>query len=240
VFPQLSTTNGAPISVQSKWVGLGILNPDGHAFFVLAMAVLVVCVVGVLLIRQGTTGRYLAAMRGSETAAAGMGINLTWQRVVIFGLSGVVAGLGGTLLTIQQQSVSAEGFNYEFSLAFVVIVVSTGVSTVEGAINAGIAFVVIQQLLTYLPARFGGDSLVFVLFAFGAINYAAHPEGVLEFSKRRWTLRMQNLFFKTIPPPAAPTGGALMGAFGNGSDPVGGGSLPQGAVEAEPRVVDRG
>ena len=183
VFPQLSTTNGAPISVQSKWVGLGILNPDGHAFFVLAMVVLVVCVVGVLLIRQGTTGRYLAAMRGSETAAAGMGINLTWQRVLIFGLSGVVAGLGGTLLTIQQQSVSAEGFNYEFSLAFVVIVVSTGVSTVEGAINAGIAFVVIQQLLTYLPARFGGDSLVFVLFAFGAINYAAHPEGVLEYSE---------------------------------------------------------
>jgi branched-chain amino acid transport system permease protein len=240
VFPQLSTTNGAPISVQSKWVGLGILNPDGHAFFVLAMAVLVVCVVGVLLIRQGTTGRYLAAMRGSETAAAGMGINLTWQRVVIFGLSGVVAGLGGTLLTIQQQSVSAEGFNYEFSLAFVVIVVSTGVSTVEGAINAGIAFVVIQQLLTYLPARFGGNSLVFVLFAFGAINYAAHPEGVLEFSKRRWTLRMQNRFFKPDPPPAVPAGGALLGAFGNGSDAVGGGSTSSGTVGAGPRVVDRG
>jgi hypothetical protein len=108
VFPQLSTTNGAPISVQSKWVGLGILNPDGHAFFVLAMVVLVICVFGVLLIRQGTTGRYLAAMRGSETAAAGLGINLTWQRVLIFALSGVVAGIGCTLLTIQQQSVSAE------------------------------------------------------------------------------------------------------------------------------------
>jgi hypothetical protein len=166
-----------------------------------------------------------------------MGINLTWQRVLIFGLSGVVAGLGGTLLTIQQQSVSAEGFNYEFSLAFVVIVVSTGVSTVEGAINAGMAFVVIQQLLTYLPARFGGDSLVFVLFAFGAINYASHPEGVLEFQKRKSTLRMQKRFFKPDPPPTAPTGGALLGAFGNGSDAVGVATRPPGV---EPRVVDRG
>ncbi len=62
--------------------------------------------------------------------------------------------------------------------------------------QAGFGFVVIQQLLTYLPARFGGNSLTFVLFAFGALTYAAHPEGVLEFQKRRWTLRFERLFFK--------------------------------------------
>ena len=215
VFPQISTSNGSPLSVQPKWVGLDILNPNGHAFFVMAMIVLVVCHrSAVLLIRKGTTGRYLAAMRGSETAAAGLGINLTWQRVLIFGLSGVVAGIGGTLLTIQQQSVSSAEFNYQLSLAFVVIVVTTGVSTVEGAINAGFGFVVIQQLLTYLPARFGGNSLVFVLFAFGAFTYASHPEGILEFQKRRWTLRMERLVFHTgraapdrgwRPPSSVPT-----------------------------------
>ena len=85
-----------------------------------------------------------------------------------------------------------------------VIVVTTGVSTVEGAINAGFGFVVIQQLLTYLPARFGGNSLVFVLFAFGAFTYASHPEGILEFQKRRWTMRMERLVFHTgEPPPTA-------------------------------------
>jgi ABC-type branched-subunit amino acid transport system permease subunit len=134
-------------------------------------------------------------MRGSQTAAAGLGINLTWQRVLIFALSGMVAGLGGTVLIIQQQTVNANNFNYQFSLVFVVIVVTTGVSTVEGAINAGFAFVVIQQLLTYLPARVGGESLVIVLFAFGALQYANHPEGILEFQKRRWTLRIERLLF---------------------------------------------
>ena len=62
------------------------------------MAVLVVCIIRRPAVRKGTTGRYLAAMRGSETAAAGLGINLTWQRVLIFALSGAVAGIGGTLL----------------------------------------------------------------------------------------------------------------------------------------------
>ena len=138
----------------------------------------------------------------------------------------MVAGIGGTLLTIQQQSVNAAEFNYQISLAFVVIVVTTGVSTVEGAIQAGFGFVVIQQLLTYLPARFGGNSLVFVLFAFGALTYAAHPEGILEFQKRRWTLRMRAPDLPTCgrgrhrPHGRRPQLGAYGEVAGGGPEPV--------------------
>jgi ABC-type branched-subunit amino acid transport system permease subunit len=57
----------------------------------------------VLQVRKGTVGRNLAAMRGSETAAAGLGINLTWQRIVVFALAGAIAGVGGVLVTIGQQ-----------------------------------------------------------------------------------------------------------------------------------------
>jgi branched-subunit amino acid ABC-type transport system permease component len=230
VFPQITNTNGAPLSVQSKWVGLGILNPNGHAYFVMGMLVMVVCIFGVLLLRKGTYGRFLTAMRGSETAAAGLGINLTWQRVMIFGISGVVAGIGGTLLAIQQQSVNTAEFNYQISLAFVVIVVTTGVSTIEGALQAGFGFVVIQQLLTYLPSRFGGNSLTFVLFAFGALTYAAHPEGVLEFQKRRWTLRFERLFFHRADEGATFHTGTL-GGYEDGA-----GVAP---AEPQPAVSDR-
>jgi hypothetical protein len=34
-----------------------------------------------------------------------------------------------------------------------------------------------------------------VLFAFGALTYASHPEGVLEYQKRRSTARFERLFF---------------------------------------------
>ena len=204
VFTQINQANGHALTVQAKWVGLGILNANGHALFVLSMIVLLICVIGVTLVRNGTTGRYLTAMRGSETAAAGIGINLTWQRILIFALSGVVAGIGGTILTIQQQSVNAEQFNYQLSLAFVVIVVTTGVTSIEGAIQAGMGYVIVQQLLTYLPSRYGGGGLTFVLFAFGALTYAAHPEGILEFQKRRWTMRFERLIFHNGSSPDPP------------------------------------
>jgi branched-subunit amino acid ABC-type transport system permease component len=223
VFTQGTISNGHALTIESKWVGLGLFNPNGHSLFVLLMVVLVISTLGVLLIRSGTTGQYLSAMRGSETAAAGLGINLTWQRILIFALSGAVAGIGGTLLIIQQESVNASQFTYELSLAFVVIVVTTGVSTVEGAIQGGMGFVVIQQLLTYLPARFGGNSLTIVLFAFGALTYAAHPEGILEFQKRRWTLRFERLLFgdrdTAATGPPATLGPPTSAASGPGRSP---------------------
>ncbi len=207
VFPQLTAANGAGLEVKPQWIGLGIFNPNGHAFFVMSMVVLLVCIVGVQLVRRGTTGRFLGAMRGSETASAGLGINLTWQHVVVFALSGVVAGIGGTMLSLQQQQVNPTLFSYQVSLVFVVVVVTTGASSVEGALQAGFGFVILQQLLTYVPARLGGNSLVIVFFAFGALTYAAHPEGVLEYQKRLWTLRFQNLLFRPadrpVPAPAA-------------------------------------
>jgi branched-chain amino acid transport system permease protein len=186
-FNAVSITGGGQgVALQAKWLGTSaFFNFNGHALFILCMVVLSVCVVIVLLVRKGTSGRNLAAMRGSETAAAGLGINLTWQRITVFALAGAIAGVGGVLVTIHEQVANSADWNYSFSLIFVVLVVSTGVSTVEGAINAAIGFVVIQQILTYLPARFGGTSLTIVLFAFGALQYAKHPEGVLEVVRRR-------------------------------------------------------
>ena len=112
----------------------------------------------------------------------------------------MVAGIGGTMLSIQQQQVNPALFSYQISLVFVVVVVTTGASTVEGALQAGFGFVILQQLLTYVPSRLGGNSLVVVFFAFGALTYAAHPEGILEFQKRRWTLRIQSLLFRPVDP----------------------------------------
>jgi branched-chain amino acid transport system permease protein len=185
VFPEHAIGGGeGGINLQASWVApLDLFSQSEHQYFVLAMVVLSLTVGAVVLLGKGTSGRFLAAMRGSEVATAGMGINVPWQRVAVFALSGLVAGIGGTLLALNTQNANPAQFNYQLSLAFVVIVVTVGVSSVEAAIQAGMGFVVVQQLLTYAPARFQG--LSFILFALGALTYAAHPEGVLEFLKRR-------------------------------------------------------
>jgi ABC-type branched-subunit amino acid transport system permease subunit len=194
-----SAITGGPegVSIQAKWLGTSaFFNFDGHAMFLLSLAVLIVVVVVVLQVRKGTVGRNLAAMRGSETATAGLGVNPSWQRIMVFALSGAIAGIGGLLHSLEQQVVSPTDWNAEISLVLVVLVVTTSVTTVEGAIQAGIGFFVTEQILTtVLPARIGASSLTVVLFAFGALTYAQHPEGVLEFQKRRSTMRFEKLFF---------------------------------------------
>jgi branched-chain amino acid transport system permease protein len=203
------------LSVQAKWLGTHVFfNFDGHAMFLLTLGVLVVCILVVLLVRKGTVGRNLAAMRGSETATAGLGINPTWQRITVFALSGAIAGVGGLLFSLQQQVINPADWNTEISLVLVVLVVTTSVTTVEGALQAGIGFFVTEHILqVYLPARFA--SLTVVLFAFGALQYAKHPEGILEFQKRRSTARFEKRFFsggtpveaEELPAPAMTTTG---------------------------------
>jgi branched-chain amino acid transport system permease protein len=181
--------------VQSKWLGTtAFFNFNGHSMFLLTLGVLIVASIVVLLVRKGTVGRNLAALRGSETATAGLGVNPTWQRIMVFALSGAIAGIGGMIFSMQQQVVNPTDWNADISLVLVVLVVTTSVTTVEGAIQAGVSFFVIEHILqVYLPARFA--SLTVVLFAFGALQYAKHPEGVLEYQKRKGTQRFERLFF---------------------------------------------
>jgi hypothetical protein len=138
-------------------------------------------------------GRYLAAIRGSQTAAASLGISLTRAKVTVFALSAGLAGLGGALYASVQTVVGASDFGYEFSLVWVVAVITTGAMTIEGAIQAGIGYAVLQQVLNlYVPARFNG--IEFILFAVGTLTYAQHPEGIVEYQKTRWMNRMAKLF----------------------------------------------
>jgi len=164
---------------------------DDRSFVLLAFVALVLCIVLVMLVQRGTIGRYLAAMRGSPTAAASLGISLTSARLTVFAMSAGIAGFGGALYGSVLQSVSASTFVYEISLAFVVVVITTGSQSVEGAVQAGMAYSVFALILTYFPERFAGIEPI--LFAFGAMTYAAHPEGIVEYQKSRWMARVARL-----------------------------------------------
>ncbi|HLX87946.1 MAG TPA: ABC transporter permease [Acidimicrobiales bacterium] len=159
-----------------------------RAFLVLALVVLALISGLVALVQRGTTGRFLAAMRGSPVATASLGISLTRAKVTVFLLSAGVAGLGGAFYGSLYQGASASNFNYAYSLAFVVVVITTGSTRIEGAIQAGMSFAIVQLILTYVPVRFGG--LLPVLFAVGAMTYAQHPEGIVEYQKSKWMGRV--------------------------------------------------
>jgi branched-subunit amino acid ABC-type transport system permease component len=173
--------------------GISFASPGGDShFLIMLMIILALCMGAVALVQRGTVGRNLAAMRGSQVGAASMGISLTRAKVTVFALSAGLAGLGGALYASVQTTVGSTDFSYVLSLAYVVAVITTGATTVEGAVQAGVGLAVLQQVLNYLPSRLEG--IEFVLFAFGTVTYAAHPEGVLEYQKTQWMNRVARLF----------------------------------------------
>jgi branched-chain amino acid transport system permease protein len=181
--------------VSNAAAGLHVPRPEfahtDRTFFLLTFAVFAVVAFGVILIRKGTTGRFLMAIRGSETAAASIGINATALRITLFALAAGVAGIGGGMIAMSGQDVrvgDAPTFPTIAGIVWVVLVVTLGSRTVDGAVNAGIGLVVFNWLL--------GDALrlepgiTLILFGLGAITYARHPEGIVEYQTRKSILEM--------------------------------------------------
>lgn len=192
---------------------------DDRAFLVLALVVCVVVSLAVIQIREGTVGRTLRALRGSEVAAEAIGISPARARIIAFAVSAFIAGLGGAMLSIHQQNVNYPSNFAPFAALFwLVLVVSLGSRTVEGAAQAGAAYSLFDAVLLR-GALFGWlfrsadrvpDVLVvspkwrFILFGLGTIQFARHPEGMVEFGKRRAHLRTEQLLARRARRRAGP------------------------------------
>lgn len=200
------------VIAQLSWVSGGISKPrtprpligsidfaSDKSYLVLELVVFALVATAVVLVRGGTTGRTLAALRGSEVAAASIGISLTRARVTAFALSAGIAGLGGGLYAVAQEGVNySVSFSPQIGLFLLVIVVTLGSRTVEGALQAAFGFVMFQPLILeralpwlinhvqpFLHVERIPGLFQFVLFGLGALTFARHPEGILEFQKRR-------------------------------------------------------
>ena len=84
-------------------------------------------------------------------------------------------------------------YDPQLGLFWLVIVVVLGARTVEGAAQAGVAFIIFPVLVLERWLHLDG-AWRFVLFGFAAITFARHPEGLLEHGKRRSQILMQRIF----------------------------------------------
>ncbi|WP_426574681.1 ABC transporter permease [Aquihabitans sp. McL0605] len=198
---------------------------DDKSFLVLAVVVFLAAAYVVAKIREGTVGRTLQALRGSEVAAQSIGISPTRARVTAFAISGFLAGLGGAMLSIQQQNVNyANNFSPFAALFWLVLVISLGARTVEGAAYAGASFSLMDQIIfrgTFIGWLLRSPERVpwffpispkwrYVLFGLTTLSFARHPEGLVENGKRKAHQRMEKLMARRRGPddPAAPRGAA--------------------------------
>ncbi len=202
VLAPLDWVSGGQLPIRVPRPSLGPIDFDSdRSFFVLTLIVLAIVSMLVIFVRRGTTGRYLDALRGSETAATAIGINPASARVLAFALSAGIAGLGGAMLAAQETQANGANFLPFVGLFWVVIVVTLGARTVEGAIQAGLAIAFVPEILKALNIS---PSYQFILFGLGAITYARHPEGIVEASKRKSLAFVQRHFFRSPAVPPEP------------------------------------
>lgn len=91
-----------------SWTGL-----DGRAdlntwFFWLSLGMLVVVSILSAGLLRSRIGRAMVAVRDNETAAAVMGVNLFTTKTLVFGLSGAIAGVAGSLYALKLSLVEAD------------------------------------------------------------------------------------------------------------------------------------
>jgi ribose transport system permease protein len=116
-----------------------------------------VIVVGIMIILTKKTilGRYIYAIGGNEKAAFGSGININQVKLTVYGIAGMMAAIGGVLVTSRLNSAQPNaGLSYELdSIAAVVIggtSLSGGVGTIGGTVIGAVIIGVLNNGLVLL------------------------------------------------------------------------------------------
>lgn len=135
----------------------GFESPYRYYYLCLAFLALVLWLDWRMMRTKG--GRALLALRENPRVAATMGINVRAYTLFAFVVSGVFAGIGGSLLAHRDTQVVSNPFDFQLALVFILMTVVGGLRNRTGVV-VGSAF--------------------FALLRDGVLLKALHVEGVLE------------------------------------------------------------
>lgn len=159
IYGSSPQTISVPYST-SSFALLGITVNQAKAIaFVFA---LVTALAVYLFLRRTEFGRAIRATADNSVAAGYAGINVQWVYMVAFGLGVALTASAGALLVMYYPASPTVGF--EFIVLMFVVVVAGGLGSVKGALLAGLAIGVIENLsVVWLPLELQ-PAVIFVLF----------------------------------------------------------------------------
>jgi ABC-type branched-subunit amino acid transport system ATPase component/ABC-type branched-subunit amino acid transport system permease subunit len=124
--------------------GLDLGVREGRNIARLSFGILVVifvtlaCIMVTNLIRSGT-GRRMLAVRSNERAAAAVGVSVSATKLLAFAVASGLAGVGGCFIGYSRGQLSAESFSVFTSLTFLAFAYLGGITSVGGALVAGLS-----------------------------------------------------------------------------------------------------
>jgi ABC-type branched-subunit amino acid transport system permease subunit len=201
-------TSGAKVSGPSLFgLDLRIGSGDGYPriqFGILCLVVLTLTGIGVANLRRSRLGAQMLAVRADERSAAANGINVARVKLLGFAVGSCVAGLGGAMLGYQQTAISGDSFDVLTSIMLFGVCYIAGITTVAGAIVAGIVgsnglvFVFTDRLISF------GNYYLLVTGLMLIFAVIRHPEGIGGAAQEPLKRLARAVFRRRAPAPETP------------------------------------
>ncbi|MCF6463533.1 branched-chain amino acid ABC transporter permease [Clostridium sp. Cult1] len=142
---------------------LGFIDLDRSGTFILIVIILVAIMVITYNLINSYTGRAFLTMRGSESAAQAMGIDIYKYRLLSFAITVAYAGLGGTLYMHFVKYTYPDTWTLLLSLNILAAIVIGGIRSIPGTIlGSFVVFGVPDLILKRLPVLGEFDGLAYI------------------------------------------------------------------------------
>jgi len=130
-------------------------------FYYFAMIMVVITFIFMKWIVNSKLGRNLKAMRDDPIAAEAMGINLFKNKIVVFTISAIFAGIAGTLYAHSYHYIDSICFDSDSSFKALSIVVVGGLGNFTGTLIGSIFIVALPELLRNVDFLFNYRLIVY-------------------------------------------------------------------------------
>jgi branched-chain amino acid transport system permease protein len=134
---------------------------QAHFLYYLTWSIGIVGFALAWLIVRGGLGRVFRSVRDSEIAAVSSGVNLAATKTFAFALSGVYAGVAGSLLAIQDTIVNPLSFTFLLSILVLVGAVVGGLGSLPGLVVGAFFVQYLPTISTHVSTRAGVPDFVY-------------------------------------------------------------------------------
>ena len=147
LFHWQSLTNG-PMGMASPPLSIDSFQFDSHLkFFYFIVIVVVILATFAKNMMRMKIGRAFIAIRDRDIAASIIGVNLTYHKVLAFGISSFYAGICGSLLAYYMTHINPESFNMSMSVEFIAMIIVGGMGSILGSILGALFMTWVPELL---------------------------------------------------------------------------------------------
>ncbi|HHP7230784.1 MAG TPA: urea ABC transporter permease subunit UrtC [Xenococcaceae cyanobacterium] len=147
----INGTNGLKTDTETIFGMLAGSSAAQETFYIITVITLVGIYYFCRWLTSGRFGRLLVAIRDDETRVRFSGYDPTGYKVLVFAISGAIAGISGALYTVQTGIITPKFMEVAFSIEMVIWVAVGGRATLVGAI---IGTLLVRLAQTFLSESF--------------------------------------------------------------------------------------